>query len=116
MFPIVYFICMEYRLQVYKQTCYLFQYPSKVVTETAVAKIKIDITKNVYKEILLVIADVNLAAKEFQKHEHCHKNDKRVPSKSDYSTSNTSTEDFIVGLNSVTDIIEQGVILESCYV
>ena len=46
MFQIDYFICMEYRLQVYKQTSYLFQYPSKVVTKTADAKIKIGATKS----------------------------------------------------------------------
>ena len=62
MFPNVYFICTEYRLQVYTQTSYLFQYPSKVVTETADANIKIGVTKNDEKNILLVIADVNLVA------------------------------------------------------
>ena len=115
MFRNVYFVCMEYRLQGYKQTCYLFLYPSKGVTETADAKIKIGVTKNDDKEILLVNADVNLVAKEFQKYEHCHKNLTRVPSKSDYSTSNTSMEDFTSGLNLPIDIIEQGVILERRY-
>ena len=62
MFPNVYFIYMEYRPQVYKQTCYLFQYPSKVVTKTTDAKIKIGITEKNDKEILLVIDDVGLVA------------------------------------------------------
>ena len=66
MFPNVYFICMKYRLQVYKQTCYLFQYSSKVVTGTTDAKIKIGLTENDDKEILLVIADVNLWQKTFK--------------------------------------------------
>ena len=66
MFPKVYFICMKYRLQVYKQTCYLFQYSSKVVTGTTDAKIKIGLTENDDKEILLVIADVNLWQKTFK--------------------------------------------------
>ena len=66
MFPNVYFICMKYRLQVYKQTCYLFQYSSKVVTRTTDAKIKIGLTENDDKEILLVIADVNLWQKTFK--------------------------------------------------
>ena len=92
---------MKYRLQIYKQTCYLFQYSTKVVTET---------------EIILVIADVNLMTKKFQKHEYCHKNHTRVPSKSDYSASNTSMEDFTPGLNSAIDITGQGVILERLYV
>ena len=116
MFPNVCFICMEYRLQVYKQTCYLFQYSSKVVTETTRAKIKISLTESDDKEILLVTADVNLVAKEFQKLDYYYKNHTRVPSKSNYSTSNASMEDFTPGLNSVIDIIEQGVSLEPCYV
>ena len=78
----------------------LFQYPSKNVTETADAKIKIGATKTDGKEILLVIAEVNLVAKKFQRYEYCHKNQTRVPSRSDYSTSNTSMEDFTPGLNS----------------
>ena len=61
MFPNVYFICMEYRLQVYKQTYYLLQYLSKFVTETAEAKI--NVTKNDVKETVLVIADANLVAR-----------------------------------------------------
>ena len=96
MFSNVCFICMEYRLRAYKQTNYLFQYSSKDVTETADAKIKISVTKNDEKEILFVIANVNLVANEFQKHGNLHA---RVPSKSDYSTSNTSMEDFTPGLN-----------------
>ena len=36
--------------------CYLHQYPSKVVTETADEKIEIGITKNDDREVLLVIA------------------------------------------------------------
>ena len=63
------------------------------------------------KEILLVIADVNMAAKEFQKHECCSQNDTRVPTKPDYATSNTSMKDFTPNLNSTIDIIEQAVIL-----
>ena len=35
----------EYRLQVYKRTCYIFRYSSKGITETAETKIKIDVTK-----------------------------------------------------------------------
>lgn len=50
---------------VYKQTCYLFQYPSKVPTETADGKIKVGVTKNDDKKILLVTADVNLVIKGF---------------------------------------------------
>ena len=73
-------------------------YPSKVVAETVDAKIKIGVTKNDDKEILLVIADFNLMAKEFQKHKYYHKNHARVSSKSDYSTSNTSMEEFTPGL------------------
>ena len=53
-----------------KYVYYLFQYPSKVVTETADAKIKIYVIKNDGKKIILVIADVNLVTKEFQKHEY----------------------------------------------
>lgn len=48
----------------YRQRCYLFQYPSKVAAE----KILFEITKNNDKEIVLVIADVKLMTKEFQKH------------------------------------------------
>ena len=66
MFPNVYFICMKYRLQVCKQTCYLFQYSLKVVTGTTDAKIKIGLTENDDKKILLVIADVNLWQKTFK--------------------------------------------------
>ena len=44
MFPNVYFVYMEYRPQVYKKTCYLFQ--SNVVTKTTDAKIKIGVTEN----------------------------------------------------------------------
>ena len=55
--------------------------------------------------IFLVIADVNLVLKEFQKHKHCHKNPTRLPNKSDYSTSNTSMEDFTPGLNLTVVII-----------
>ena len=88
----------------------------KVVTETADAKIKNGVTKKDGNEILLVTVDLNLVAKEFQKHEYCHKNHTRVPSKSDYFTSNTPMEDFTPDLNSAIDIIEQGVILERRYV
>ena len=77
----------QHRLEVYKQTCHFFQYP-KIVTETADAKIKIGVTKKDEKEILWVIADVNLVAKEFQKHEYYHKKHTSVQSKSDFSTSN----------------------------
>ena len=104
---------MKYRLQIYKQTCYLFQYSTKVVTETADAKIEIGVVKNDDTKIILVIADVNLMTKKFQKHEYCHKNHTRVPSKSDYSASNTSMEDFTPGLNSAIDIIGQGVFLNA---
>ena len=55
MFPNVYFICMKYRLQVCKQTCYLFQYSSKLVTGTTDAKIKIGLTENDDKEILWLL-------------------------------------------------------------
>lgn len=48
----------------YRERCYLFKYPSKVATE----KILFEITKNNGKEIVLVIADVKLVTKEFQKH------------------------------------------------
>ena len=90
---------------------YLFQYPSKVVTETADPKIKICVNKD-DKEILLVIAAVNLMAKEFQKLEYWHKNHTRVLNKSDYSTPNTSMEDFTPGLNSVIGITKQGVVTD----
>ena len=80
---------------VYKQTCYLFQYPSKVVTETADAKMKIGVIKDDDKEILLFIAHVNLKTKEFQKHEYFHTNYTWVPSKSDHSKSDYSK--FISG-------------------
>ena len=83
-----------------------------MVTKTADAKIKFGVSKNDDKEILLVTADVNLVAKEFQKHKHCHKNNTWVLSKPDYFMSNTSMEDFTTGLNSAIDIIEQGVVLE----
>ena len=89
MFPNVCFICIKYRLEVYNQTCYLLQYPSKVVTETADEKIEIGITKNDDREVLLVIAGFKLVAKEFQKREYLHNKHTRVPLKSDYSTSNT---------------------------
>ena len=56
--------------QAYKQTCYLFQYPSKIVTGSTNAKIKIGRTENNDKEILLVIANFNLVAKEIQKLEY----------------------------------------------
>ena len=55
MFPNVYFICMKYRLQVFKQPCYLFQYSSKLVTGTTDAKIKIGLTENDDKEILWLL-------------------------------------------------------------
>ena len=55
-------------------------------------------------------------AKDFQKFKHHHKNHIKEPSKTDYSTSNASMEDFTPDLNSATDIIEQGGILEHCYV
>ena len=48
-------------------------------------KTKIGVTKSDGKEILLVAADVNLVAKEFQKQEYCHKKHATVLSKSDYS-------------------------------
>ena len=89
MFPNFYFICMQCRLQVHKQACYLFQYQSKVVAGTTVPKLKIGVIKNNDKEIVLASANVILVAKVFQRHEHCYKNHTRVPSKSDYSTSNT---------------------------
>ena len=60
---------MEYRLWVYKLI-----YPSKIVTETADARINIGVTENVDKEILVAITDDNMVAKEFQKHEHCREN------------------------------------------
>ena len=63
---------MEYRLWVYKLI-----YPSKIVTETADARINIGVTENVDKEILVAITDDNMVAKEFQKHEHCRKNHTR---------------------------------------
>ena len=50
---------MEYRFQVHKQTFYLFQYPSKIVTETGDPKTKSGVTKNDDKEILFAIANVN---------------------------------------------------------
>ena len=87
-----------------------------MVTKTADAKIKFGVSKEDDKEILMVIADVNLVAKEFQKHKHCHKNNTWVLSKPDYFMSNTSMEDFTTGLNSAIDIIEQGVVLERRYV
>ena len=68
---------MEYRLWVYKLIYHLFQYPSKVVTETADARINIGVTENDDKEILVAITDDNMVAKEFQKHEHCRKNHTR---------------------------------------
>ena len=37
-------------------------------------------------KILLIIADVNLVAKEFQQHEYCHKKQPSLPSKLDYSS------------------------------
>ena len=89
MFPNVCFICIEYRLEVYNQTCYLLQYPSKVVTETADEKIEIGITKNDDREVILVIACVKLVAKEFQKRKYLHNKHRKVSFKSDYSTSNT---------------------------
>ena len=51
---------------------YFNKYLSKVATKTVDAKIKIDFTKNSDKGISLVIADVNLMAKEIQKHKCCH--------------------------------------------
>ena len=107
---------MEYRLQVYKQTCYLVQYPPKVVTKTADAKIKICVINSGDKEILFVIAYVNSVEKEFEKHEYCHKNHARVLSKSFDFMSNTPMENFAPDLNSAIDTIEQGVILERRYV
>ena len=65
--------CLFHLYGVYKQICYLFQYPSKIPTETADGKIKIGVTKNDDKKILLVIADLNLVTKGFQKHKYCHK-------------------------------------------
>ena len=59
----------------------------------------------------MVIADANVVAKEFQKHEYCYKNHTSESNKSGYLTSNTSM-DFTPGLNSAIDIIKQGVILE----
>ena len=68
---------MDYRLWVYKLIYHLFQYPSKVVTETADARINIGVTENDDKEILVAITDDNMVAKEFQKHEHYRKNHTR---------------------------------------
>ena len=62
--------------------------------------------------MLLAITDFNLAAKEFQKDEYCYKNHTRVASKSDSSLSNTAIQEFTPDLNSIIDIIEQGVINE----
>ena len=45
MFPNVYFFCMEYRLQLYKQTCYLFQYPSKLLLKQQMQKSKLALPK-----------------------------------------------------------------------
>ena len=41
------------------------------------------------------------------------KNHTRVPSKSDYSTSNTLMKDLTIRINSAIDIVELGVILNS---
>ena len=86
MFPNNYFICVEYRLKVCQQICYLFQNPSNIITETADAKVKIGVSESDDKKILLIIADVNLVAKEFQQHEYCHKKQPSLPSKLHYSS------------------------------
>ena len=86
MFPNNYFICVEYRLKVFQQICYLFQNPSNIITEAADAKVKIGVSESDDKKILLIIADVNLVAKEFQQHEYCHKKQPSLPSKLDYSS------------------------------
>lgn len=65
MLPKNYFICVEYRLRVCQQICYLFQNPSNIVTETADAKVKIGVSESDDKKILLVIADVNFVALNF---------------------------------------------------
>ena len=103
---------MEYRLQVYKQICYLFQCPSKVVTKTADAKIKNGVTKKWWKGNSFDYCRLGLVGKELQNHKYCHKNHKRVPSKSSYYTPNTSMENFTPDLNSAIDIIEQKANLE----
>ena len=77
---------MEYRLKVCQQICYLFQNPSNIITEAADAKVKIGVSESDDKKILLIIADVNLVAKEFQQHEYCHKKQPSLPSKLDYSS------------------------------
>ena len=48
------------------------KYLSKVATKTVDEKMKIDFTRNSDKGISLVIADINLMAKEIQKHKCCH--------------------------------------------
>ena len=102
MFSNVYFICMEYRLQVHKQACYLFQYPSKVVTETAdaVSKSKFPLPKTMTRRFFWLLQMI-------RKYERCRKNYTRVSSKADYSPSNTSMEDFTPGLNSAIYIIRE---------
>ena len=75
-------------------------------------KSKMALPKNDEKEILLIIAELGLVGKELQNHKYCHKNHKRVPSKSSYYTPNTSMENFTPDLNSAIDIIEQRANLE----
>ena len=52
--------------------------------------------------------------KEFQKHEYCCKNHTRVTSKSNSFLLNKTMEDFTPDLDSVKDLIEEGLILENC--
>ena len=51
-----------------------------------------------------------LVAKELQKHNYCYENYTSVTSKPDSSLWNTTIKDFTPDLDSVIDIIEQGVI------
>ena len=55
-------------------------------------------------------------AKELQKHNYCYENYTSVTSKPDSSLWNTTIKDFTPDLDSVIDIIEQGVIDENRFV
>ena len=74
LFPNVCFFCKEYKLQVYKRTAPIVQYPSKVVTDTANETIKVAAELYGDDEMLAAITGVDLVAKEFQKHDYCYKN------------------------------------------
>ena len=94
MFSNVYFICIEYKLQLYKKRVTYSNIYHKVVTKSADAKIKIGVIKN--HDMDWLVQMLTWLQKSF-KSDHCHKNHTRVSCKSDYSMSNASIEHLTSG-------------------